>query len=166
FAPEEGVTGAVTAMLESIHKAMFARAQSFMRENTAEPRTYDELKQAIEAGLFSRVWWAGDAGREAAIKDETKATIRCIPLERPVHGLGRDRCRGVHVRSSRGTREARFVPTPRHVGTLLRSNSWPFAAPGGRVREIIEDRKSLLRSIPTGAGSIASVRGSRRRRRP
>jgi len=83
FAPEEGLTGAVTAMLESIHTAMFARAQSFMRENTAEPRTYDELKQAIEAGLFCRVWWAGDAGREAAIKDETKATIRCIPLEQP-----------------------------------------------------------------------------------
>src|SRR5437879_4727799 len=56
FAPEGGLTGAVTAMLESIHKAMFERAQSFMRENTAEPRTYDELKQAIEAGLFSRVW--------------------------------------------------------------------------------------------------------------
>src|SRR6266446_3497370 len=58
FAPEEGLTGAVTAMLESIQKA-------------------------IEAGLFCRVWWSGDAGREAAIKEETKATIRCIPLEQP-----------------------------------------------------------------------------------
>jgi prolyl-tRNA synthetase len=68
-------------MLESIQKAMLERAQAFMRDNTAEPRTYDEFKQAIEAGLFCRVWWAGDAGREATIKDETKATIRCIPLE-------------------------------------------------------------------------------------
>jgi prolyl-tRNA synthetase len=77
------LTGAVTAMLESIQKAMFERAQGFMRENTAEPRTYDEFRQAIEAGLFCRVWWSGDAGREAAIKEETKATIRCIPLEQP-----------------------------------------------------------------------------------
>jgi prolyl-tRNA synthetase len=83
FAPEEGLTGAVTAALESIHKSMFERAQSFMRANTAEPRTYDEFKQAIEAGLFCRAWWAGDGAREAAIKEETKATIRCIPLEQP-----------------------------------------------------------------------------------
>jgi len=83
FVPEEGLTGAVTAMLESIQKAMLERAQAFMRDNTAEPRTYDEFKQAIEAGLFCRVWWAGDAGREATIKDETKATIRCILLEQP-----------------------------------------------------------------------------------
>jgi len=83
FAPEEGLTGAVTAALESIQKSMYERAQTFMRANTAEPRTYDELKQAIEAGLFCRAWWAGDGGREAAIKEETKATIRCIPLEQP-----------------------------------------------------------------------------------
>jgi prolyl-tRNA synthetase len=83
FVPEEGLTGAVTTMLESIQKSMLERAQAFMRENTAEPRTYDEFKQAIEAGLFCRAWWSGDAEREAAIKDETKATIRCIPLEQP-----------------------------------------------------------------------------------
>jgi prolyl-tRNA synthetase len=83
FAPEDGLAGAVASMLESIQKAMFERAQAFLRENTAEPRTYDEFKQAIEAGLFCRVWWSGDGGREAAIKEETKATIRCIPLEQP-----------------------------------------------------------------------------------
>src|SRR5437867_5602852 len=50
--------------------------------------------------------------------------------------------------SSRGTREAKVVPTPRRVGTLPGSNSWPFAAPGGRVKEIIEKRKSLPSPIP------------------
>ena len=70
-------------MLESIQKAMFERAQTFMRENTAEPRTYDEFKQAIESGLFCRVWWSGDGEREAQIKEDPKATIRCIPLEQP-----------------------------------------------------------------------------------
>src|SRR5499425_803774 len=83
FAPEEGLTGAVTAALESIQKSLYERAQAFMRANTAEPTSYDEFKQAIEAGLFCRVWWSGDGEREAAIKDETKATIRCIPLEQP-----------------------------------------------------------------------------------
>jgi len=81
FAPEEGLTGAATAALESIQKAMYERAQAFMRANTAEPRTYDEFKQAIEAGVFCRAWWAGDREREAAIKEETKATIRCLPDE-------------------------------------------------------------------------------------
>ena len=83
FVPEDGLHGAVTTMLESIQKAMFERAQTFMRENTAEPRTYDEFKQAIESGLFCRVWWSGDGERETQIKEETKATIRCIPLEQP-----------------------------------------------------------------------------------
>ena len=83
FAPEEGLAGAVTAALESIQKSLFERAQAFMRANTAEPTSYDAFKQAIEAGLFCRVWWSGDGEREAAIKEETKATIRCIPLEQP-----------------------------------------------------------------------------------
>ena len=82
-APEAELIGAVTAMLESVQKSMYERALTFMRANTSEPRTYDEFKQAIEAGFFCRVWWSGDAGREAEIKEETKATIRCIPLEQP-----------------------------------------------------------------------------------
>lgn len=70
-------------MLESTQKSLYDRALAFMRANTAEPRTYDEFKQAIEAGLFCRVWWSGDAERETAIKEETKATIRCIPVAQP-----------------------------------------------------------------------------------
>src|SRR5881296_3823534 len=83
FAPEEGLSGAVTAMLESIQKSLYERAAEFLRANTSEPRTYDDFRQAIEAGGFCRVWWSGDVEREAAIKEETKATIRCIPLEQP-----------------------------------------------------------------------------------
>ena len=81
FVPQDGLTGAVTAMLGEIQKALYDRAQAFMNANTAEPRTYDEFKQAIEAGGFCRVWWSGDAEREAAIKEDTKATIRCLPDE-------------------------------------------------------------------------------------
>src|SRR5262249_15211434 len=83
FVPEEGLARAVSVMLESIQKSMFERAQAFMRENTAEPRSYDEFKQAIEAGVLCRGGRSGDATREAALKEETKATIRCIPLEQP-----------------------------------------------------------------------------------
>src|SRR5215475_2096875 len=43
FVPEEGLTGAVGAMLASIQKALYERAQAFMNANTAEPRTYDEF---------------------------------------------------------------------------------------------------------------------------
>ena len=83
FVPEDGLTGCGDGHAGSIQTALYERAQAFMRANTAEPRTYDEFKQAIEAGGFCRVWWSGDAEREAAIKEETKATIRCIPLEQP-----------------------------------------------------------------------------------
>ncbi|HQF00232.1 MAG TPA: proline--tRNA ligase, partial [Anaerolineae bacterium] len=45
-------------------------------------RTYAELQEAVETG-FARAWWAGDREDEARIKEETRATIRCIPLEQP-----------------------------------------------------------------------------------
>src|SRR5207247_11223928 len=91
FVPEDGLTGAVTAMLGSIQKALYERAQGFMRANTAEPRTYDEFKQAIEAGGFCRVWWSGDAEREAAIKEGPEATTRRLaPAQQGGRGGRRD----------------------------------------------------------------------------
>jgi prolyl-tRNA synthetase len=43
-------------------------------------KTYDEFKQAVETG-FARAFWCGSAECEAKIKEETKATMRCIPLD-------------------------------------------------------------------------------------
>ncbi len=46
----------------------------------ATRNSYDELKQAVEKG-FARAFWCGSAECEAKIKEDTKATMRCIPLD-------------------------------------------------------------------------------------
>lgn len=67
-------------MLDEIQKALFDRALAFRKANTAEPADYEEFKKAVEKG-FAFAWWCGNADCEANIKEETKATMRCIPLE-------------------------------------------------------------------------------------
>lgn len=81
--PQTGLTQAVRQALDEVHAALYARALAFREANTFQPKSYDEFRQIIEAGGFCQVWWAGDAGREAEIKEETKATLRCFPLEQP-----------------------------------------------------------------------------------
>lgn len=79
-APMEGLAGRVQEMLDEIQANLFARARKFRDDNTSEPADYGEFKVAVENG-FARSYWCGSAECEAAIKDETKATIRCIPFE-------------------------------------------------------------------------------------
>jgi prolyl-tRNA synthetase len=70
----------VAETLQSIQASLFERALSFRKAHTFEPHSYEELKQVIENGwAFS--WWCGDPECEAKVKDETKATTRCIPLD-------------------------------------------------------------------------------------
>ncbi len=78
----DGLETTVTAMLATIQQAIFQKALDFRESHTWDVSTYDELKEAVETG-FARAWWAGSAEDEARIKEETKATIRCIPLEQP-----------------------------------------------------------------------------------
>jgi prolyl-tRNA synthetase len=92
FVPQEGIAAAVAAMLEEIQKALFDRALAFREANTAEPASYDEFKAAVEKG-FAFSWWCGGADCEAKIKEETKATMRCIPLDQTL-GTGRSAAGG------------------------------------------------------------------------
>ena len=70
----------VAEALQSIQATLFERALGFRRANTFEPKNYDELKTIVDKGwAFS--WWCGDPVCEAQVKEETKATTRCIPLE-------------------------------------------------------------------------------------
>jgi prolyl-tRNA synthetase len=55
------------------------RARAFRDSKTKDAKTYDELKAAVESG-FAFSFWCGDAGCEEKIKEETKATMRCIPI--------------------------------------------------------------------------------------
>jgi prolyl-tRNA synthetase len=82
FVAQAGIGVAVAQMLEEIQKALFDRALAFRKSKTAEPADYAEFKTAVETG-FAFSWWCGSSDCEAKIKEETKATMRCIPLEQP-----------------------------------------------------------------------------------
>ena len=79
FVPQAGLAAAVAEMLEVIQKALLDRARAFRDANTKDPKTYDEFKAAVESG-FAFSYWCGQADCEATIKEETKATVRCLPL--------------------------------------------------------------------------------------
>jgi len=80
FVPQEGLAAAVTTALDEIQRALLERARAFREAHTSEPRNYQEFQAAIETG-FARAFWCGNADCEAKIKEQTKATVRCIPLE-------------------------------------------------------------------------------------
>lgn len=72
----------VPELLVTIQQALFDKAKAFRDEHTHYPENYDEFKTAVEDG-FAVAWWCGDRECEDAIKTETKATNRCIPLNQP-----------------------------------------------------------------------------------
>jgi len=88
FVPQQGIASAVAQALEEIQRALYERALAFRQANTADPADYGEFKQAVEKG-FALSWWCGGAACEEKIKDETKATVRCIPIEQPGDGGAR-----------------------------------------------------------------------------
>ncbi|MCU0491815.1 MAG: proline--tRNA ligase [Chloroflexaceae bacterium] len=82
FVPQAGLTEYLAGLLEEMQQALFNKALAFRESRTAHVNNYDELKQQIERG-FARAYWAGSNEDEKRIQDETRATIRCIPLEQP-----------------------------------------------------------------------------------
>jgi prolyl-tRNA synthetase len=82
--PESGLADSVRELLEEIQANMLKKATAFLDENTHFVESYDGFKEELqEKGGFIRVHWAGSSEDEALIKDETKATIRCLPLDVP-----------------------------------------------------------------------------------
>lgn len=78
--PLEGIVLRVASLLDDIQANIYKRALAFREENTFPVDTWDEFKGQIERGGFLMAHWDGTAETEEAIKAETKATIRCIPL--------------------------------------------------------------------------------------
>lgn len=85
FVSQDGLPQTVAGLLTEIQQNMLAKATRFRDDNTHDVADYDAFKQAIQTG-FARVWWAGSNADETRVKDETKATIRCFPLEQPGGG--------------------------------------------------------------------------------
>ncbi|MBI3737018.1 proline--tRNA ligase, partial [Candidatus Sumerlaeota bacterium] len=72
----------VKSKLTAIQSDMLARAETFLTNETRDVGNYDEFKTALEVGKgFIRAPWDGTTETELKIKEETKATIRCIPFE-------------------------------------------------------------------------------------
>ena len=80
FVPQEGLPSAISRALEEIQKALYDRALAFRKANTADPKDYEEFRSAVEKG-FAYSLWCGRPECEQEIKEETKATVRNIPLE-------------------------------------------------------------------------------------
>jgi prolyl-tRNA synthetase len=81
--PMDGVADHVALLLDEIQANVYAKALKFREENTFRVDTWDQFKEQIEKGGFILAHWDGTAETEEKIKDETKATIRCIPLDAP-----------------------------------------------------------------------------------
>src|SRR5262249_15420538 len=88
----------VAQILKSMQKDLLDRARAFRDANTFRVETYDEVKKKIEEpGRFFIAPWCQGQEREAEVKEETKATIRCLPLDDPYQMLpeaGRCMARG------------------------------------------------------------------------
>ena len=69
-------------LLGEIQHALHDKALAFRKSNTHDAKTYEDLKRAVENG-FAFSFWCGSAECEAKIKEETRATMRCIPIEQP-----------------------------------------------------------------------------------
>jgi prolyl-tRNA synthetase len=83
--PRGGVAAAVRDLLADIQSSLYERALRFRDEHTFDPAGYAEFRDAVERG-FALSWWCEDADCETAIKEETRATTRCIPFEQPGGG--------------------------------------------------------------------------------
>jgi len=70
----------VERLLGEIQDSLHAKALSFRRSNTHNAQTYDEFKKAVEGG-FAFSGWCGGGECEEKIKEETRATMRCIPMD-------------------------------------------------------------------------------------
>jgi prolyl-tRNA synthetase len=69
-------------LLDEAHQRLFDRALEFRKENTRRVENWDEFKSTLEeSGGFLYAHWDGTGETEAAIQTQTKATIRCIPLD-------------------------------------------------------------------------------------
>ncbi len=79
--PLEGIDTKIVELLEDIQSNLLRKARKYRDEMTVEVDTYDEFKEQIEKGGFILAHWDGTPETEEKIKEETKATIRCIPLD-------------------------------------------------------------------------------------
>lgn len=77
----DGIVDYVANLLEDIQNNIYTKARNFRDSHIFEANSYDEFKELIEKGGFVLAHWNGTTETEERVKEETKATIRCIPLD-------------------------------------------------------------------------------------
>ena len=77
----DGIVETIQNLLKEVQDNIYQKALNFRLENTREVNTWEEFKEEIKKPGFLLCHWDGTAETEEKIKAETKATIRCIPLE-------------------------------------------------------------------------------------
>jgi prolyl-tRNA synthetase len=78
----EEVAIVIPQLLNEIQTNIYQKALKFRNEKTTSVDSYDDFKEVLDGkGGFVLAHWDGTPETEAAIKEETKATIRCIPLD-------------------------------------------------------------------------------------
>lgn len=82
FVPQADLSRTVGLLLSEIQQSLLERAAAFRDSHIHDPKNYGELREVVADGwAFS--WWCGDKECEAKVKEDTKATTRCIPLDQP-----------------------------------------------------------------------------------
>ncbi len=77
----EGLDKSIASLLDDIQANIYKKAFDFRAENVEKCDSWDEFKEKIGTGKFLLCHWDGTPETEQAIKDATKATIRCIPVD-------------------------------------------------------------------------------------
>jgi prolyl-tRNA synthetase len=75
---QENLAAQVGDLLDDIQATLLANATAFRDSNIHNPRDYDHLKEIVQGG-WAYTWWCGSKDCEAKVKEDTKATTRCIP---------------------------------------------------------------------------------------
>lgn len=80
FVSQDNILEQTRRMLDTIQSSMYQKALSFREQHTYSPQDYGELTEVVQKG-WALSYWCGSAECEAKVKEDTKATTRCIPLE-------------------------------------------------------------------------------------
>lgn len=81
----DGIAVYIRQLLEDIQQQMFNKAKAFQQEHIRQANSWTEFEQLLdEKAGFVSAHWDGTSETEEAIKEKTKATIRCIPLDNPL----------------------------------------------------------------------------------
>jgi prolyl-tRNA synthetase len=79
----DGIEETVAQLLLDIQENLFQRAKSFRSQKTTKVDTFDDFKALVDSDIpgFISAHWDGTSETEIAIKEITKATIRCVPFD-------------------------------------------------------------------------------------